>query len=47
MVTLLNGDVNGPFTGDVLAITNDNSSFGTYLTLVGSQQYDPGLLHSH
>jgi len=46
-VTLLNGDVNGPFTGDVLAITNDNSSFGTYLTLVGSQQYDPGLLHSH
>jgi hypothetical protein len=40
-VTALNGDVNGPFTGDVLAITSDDSSVGTYLSLVGSQQYYP------
>jgi hypothetical protein len=41
MVIALNGDVNGPFTGDVLAITPDDSSVGTYLSLVGSQQYYP------
>ncbi len=41
MVTVINGDVNGPFTGDVLAITPDDSSVGTYLSLVGSQQYYP------
>lgn len=40
-VTLLNGDVNGPFTGDILAITPDNGNIATYLTLVGSQQYNP------
>jgi hypothetical protein len=48
-VTLLQGDVNGPFTGDVLAITPDGSGVGTYLSLVGSQQYQPGhanTLHS-
>ena len=40
-VTLLQGDVNGPFTGDVLAITPDDGGMGTYLSLVGSQQYQP------
>src|SRR5439155_21135890 len=38
-VSLLNGDVNGPFTGDVLSISPDDSGIGTYLSLVGSQQY--------
>jgi hypothetical protein len=48
-VTLLQGDVNGPFTGDVLAITPDGSGVGSYLSLVGSQQYQPNhasTLHS-
>jgi len=40
-VTLLNGDVNGPFTGDVLAITPDDGNIAAYLTPVGSQQYHP------
>ncbi|MDQ6645271.1 MAG: hypothetical protein M3Y76_12550 [Chloroflexota bacterium] len=40
-VSLLDGDVNGPFTGDVLAISPDGSEIGTYLSLVGSQQYAP------
>ena len=43
-VSLLDGDVNGPFTGDVLAISPDGSDIGTYLSLVGSQQYAP--IHS-
>jgi len=49
VVTLLQGDVNGPFTGDVLAITPDDSGIGTYLSLLGSQQYQPnraGAMHS-
>ncbi len=40
-VSLLNGDINGPFNGDVLAISPDGSEIGTYLSLVGSQQYSP------
>jgi len=49
VVTLLQGDVNGPFIGDVLAITPDDSGIGTYLSLLGSQQYQPnraGAMHS-
>ena len=49
-VTLLNGDIDGPFTGDVLAISPDGSGIGTYLGIVGSQQYAPThsfSVHSH
>jgi hypothetical protein len=37
-VTVLNGDINGPFTGDLLAIFSDDSSVGSYLSLAGSDQ---------
>src|SRR5260370_37334168 len=40
-VTLLQGDVNGPVTGDVLAITPDDSGIVNYLSLIGSQQHQP------
>lgn len=40
-VSLLNGDINGPFTGDVLAISPDGSGIATYLSIIGSQQYSP------
>jgi hypothetical protein len=45
-VSLLNGDVNSPFTGDVLAIFPDDSNVGPYLTLVGSQSPAPSSTHS-
>jgi hypothetical protein len=48
-VTLLNGDVNGPFTGDVLAIFPDGSGVGTYLSVTGSSEEtatsQPPVLH--
>lgn len=37
-VTMLTGDINGPFTGDVLAIYPDGSDVDPYLTLVGNGQ---------
>lgn len=37
-VSLLDGDVTSPFTGDVLAVFPDDSNVGPYLTLVGSAQ---------
>ncbi len=40
-VLLLDGDVNSPFTGDVLAILPDDNNIGPYLTLVGSQSPRP------
>ena len=49
-VTLLKGDIDGPFTGDVLAISPEDGNIATYLTVVGSQQYhpdNPNVLHSH
>jgi hypothetical protein len=45
-VSLLDGDVNSPFTGDVLAIFPDDSNVGPYLTLVGSQSPAPSSTHS-
>jgi hypothetical protein len=45
-VSLLYGDVNSPFTGDVLAIFPDDSNVGPYLTLVGSQSPAPNSAHS-
>ena len=49
-VTVLKGDVDGPFTGDVLVISPEDGNIAAYLTVVGSQQYhpdNPNLLHSH
>ncbi len=37
-VNLLNGDINGPFTGDVLAVFPDGSGVGTYLSVAGSDE---------
>lgn len=45
-VSLMDGDVNSPFTGDVLAIFPDDSNVGPYLTLVGSQSPAPSSTHS-
>ncbi len=45
-VSLLDGDVNSPFTGDVLAIFPDDSNVGPYLTLVGSQSSAANNAHS-
>jgi hypothetical protein len=44
-VSLLDGDVNSPFTGDVLAVFPDDSNVGPYLTLVGSQSPAPNNAH--
>jgi hypothetical protein len=41
-VTVLNGDVNASFTGDVLAIFSDDGSVGSYLSLAGSDQTRTG-----
>ena len=40
-VIMLTGDINGPFTGDVLAIYPDGSDVDPYLSLVGSVQVQP------
>jgi hypothetical protein len=45
-VSLLNGDVNSPFTGDVLAVFPDDSNVGPYLTLIGSQSPAPNNVHA-
>ncbi|GAC1385312.1 MAG: hypothetical protein NVSMB33_14270 [Ktedonobacteraceae bacterium] len=45
-IILLKGDVNGPFTGDVLAISPDNNSASTYLSL-GSTEQQPTAKGSH
>jgi len=37
-VNLLNGDIDGPFTGDVLAVFPDGSGIGTYLSVTGSDE---------
>ena len=39
-VTLANGDINGPFTGDVLAIYPDGGDVGPYLSLLGNVQIE-------
>ncbi len=44
-VSLLDGDVTSPFTGDVLAVFPDDSSVGPYLTLVGPQSPAPSNAH--
>ncbi len=40
-VTMMSGDINGPFTGDVLAIYLDGSGVDPYLSLVGTPQTPP------
>jgi len=40
-VTMMSGDINGPFTGDVLAIYLDGSGIDPYLSLVGTPQAQP------
>ncbi len=44
-VSLLDGDVTSPFTGDVLAVFPDDSNVGPYLTLVGPQSPAPSNTH--
>jgi hypothetical protein len=44
-VSLLDGDVTSPFTGDVLAVFPDDSNVGPYLTLEGSQAPAPSNTH--
>ena len=44
-VSLLDGDVTSPFTGDVLAVFPDDSNVGPYLTLVGPQSPAPSNAH--
>ncbi len=40
-VTMMSGDINDPFTGDVLAIYLDGSGVAPYLSLVGTPQPPP------
>lgn len=40
-VTMMSGDINDPFTGDVLAIYLDGSGVDPYLSLVGTPQPPP------
>jgi hypothetical protein len=40
-VTVVTGDVNGPFNGDLLAVFPDDSGIGPYLSVVGSDDPSP------